>query len=59
VPPGDYFVLGDHRGNSDDSHMWTTTWLPRRDIIGKAWVSYWPPPDAHLFVRLPAIHLGW
>lgn len=59
VPAGSYFVLGDHRGDSDDSHMWTSTWLPRKDIIGKAMVSYWPPTDAHLFVGLPAIHLGW
>lgn len=59
VPAGNYFVLGDHRGDSDDSHMWTSTWLPRKDIIGKAMVSYWPPADAHLFVGLPAIHLSW
>lgn len=59
VPAGDYFVLGDHRGNSDDSHMWTTPWLPRNDIIGKAWVSYWPPSQAHLYAGLPDIHLGW
>lgn len=59
VPAGDYFVLGDHRGNSDDSHMWTTHWLPRSDIIGKAWVSYWPPSQAHLYAGLPQIHLSW
>ncbi len=59
VPAGDYFVLGDHRGNSDDSHMWTSTWLPRSDIIGKAWVSYWPPSQAHLYAGLPQIHLSW
>jgi signal peptidase I len=58
VPPGQYFVLGDHRGNSDDSHMWTSTWLPRKEIIGQAMVSYWPPSDAHVFVGLPEIHLG-
>jgi signal peptidase I len=59
VPAGDYFVLGDHRGNSDDSHMWTSTWLPRSDIIGKAWVSYWPPAQAHLYAGLPQIHVSW
>lgn len=59
VPAGDYFVLGDHRGNSDDSHMWPSTWLPRKDIIGKAWVSYWPPSQAHLYASLPQIHLSW
>ncbi len=41
LPPREYFVLGDNRNNSDDSHVWNG--LPRKDIIGKAWVSYWPP----------------
>jgi signal peptidase I len=49
VPAGDYFVLGDNRNNSFDSSKWPSTWLPRSDIIGKAWVSYWPPADVSLF----------
>jgi signal peptidase I len=40
VPPGTYFVLGDNRNNSHDSHVWD--WCPKEYIIGKAWVSYWP-----------------
>ncbi len=36
-----YFVLGDNRVISNDSH---TGWiLPRQNIIGKAWLSIWPP----------------
>ena len=41
IPENNYFLLGDNRNNSSDSHTgWT---LPRQDIIGKAWLSIWPP----------------
>jgi signal peptidase I len=41
VGPDELFVLGDNRNYSSDSHSWGM--LPRKDLIGKAWVSYWPP----------------
>ena len=40
VGPDEYFVLGDNRNNSSDSHSWGM--LPRSLIIGRAWLSYWP-----------------
>ena len=41
VSENEYFVLGDNRNNSNDSH---TGWTVSRDnIIGKAWFIYWPP----------------
>jgi len=41
IPENSYFVLGDNRNNSNDSHNgWT---VPRQNIIGKAWLSIWPP----------------
>lgn len=41
VPADNYFVLGDNRNNSNDSHnSWT---VPRENIVGKVWLSIWPP----------------
>ena len=37
----EYFVLGDNRSSSSDSHSWGP--LPRDALVGKAWISYWPP----------------
>lgn len=43
VPDGQYFVMGDNRNNSSDSRSWS--FLPRQDIVGKAWLIYWKIED--------------
>lgn len=36
-----FYVLGDNRNNSSDSHTWGP--VDEEQLIGKAWISYWPP----------------
>lgn len=46
VQPGQVFVLGDNRNNSSDSQTWGA--VPVSQLIGKAFLVYWPLPDVGL-----------
>jgi signal peptidase I len=41
IPKGSVFLMGDNRGNSDDSRFWGP--VPVRWVIGEAFATYWPP----------------
>ena len=47
LPPGYYFVMGDHRNNSSDSRTWGT--VPKKYILGKVQLRWWPINHARWF----------
>jgi signal peptidase I len=47
VPEGYYFVMGDHRNNSSDSRHWGM--VPKKYIIGRVQLRWWPIPHARVF----------
>jgi signal peptidase I len=47
VDEGYYFVMGDHRNNSSDSRHWGP--VPKKYIIGKVQLRWWPVPHGRIF----------
>ena len=46
VPTSDVFVLGDNRGNSEDSRAFG--FVPMHNVVGEAMMIYWPPQRFHV-----------
>jgi signal peptidase I len=55
VPFGSFFFMGDNRGESCDSRRWGS--VPRGNLIGPVFMTYWPPPRISLHTILPGTPL--
>lgn len=47
IPADHWFMMGDNRGESDDSRFWGP--VPTSWIIGEAFATYWPPDRIGFF----------
>jgi signal peptidase I len=41
IPAGHWFMMGDNRGDSDDSRFWGP--IPESWMVGDVFFTYWPP----------------
>lgn len=57
VPAGHFMMLGDHRDQSSDSHVWG--FVPRDRIVGKAFCIFWPFARISLIDRLSPATAAW
>ena len=49
VPEEHFLVLGDNRANSQDGRSWPGTFLPKKEIIGRAYFRFWPLERINFF----------
>jgi signal peptidase I len=55
VPQKAYFVMGDNRENSSDSRDWGP--VPEENIVGRAWIRYWPLNKLGVIDKYPKLNL--
>lgn len=56
VPPDSYFMLGDNRKYSKDSHVWG--YVPSENILGRVWIRYWPLDSFGHLAKPPEVYFA-